>query len=237
MIKCWCKHPKFTWCFDSTHLITGILGHMVIRWSVAKYSVFPRAQAQARSSLSKRLLPSTESNIMVFQNLEGLQCDLPVRAFQRHPCVRLYGPYIQEDSTQVTTHTHTHTHASGGRAVHIASWTCYRALFLFLVLISSFSAYSITGCSITPQWDTCFFQNTKRPISYYGYFLVVGSTRSSNLSFTLKRMSWQPQIKETALRCVVDKIMSSQRCPCPNAPNLWICSHVKWLWVWLRNLR
>ena len=76
---------------------------------MAKYSVFPRVQAQARSSLSKRLLPSTESNIMVFQTLEGLQCDLPVRAFQRHPCVRLYGPCIQEDSTEVTTHTHTHT--------------------------------------------------------------------------------------------------------------------------------
>ena len=77
---------------------------------MAKYSVFPRAQAQARSSLSKRLLPSTESNIMVFQTLEGLQCDLPVRAFQRHPCVRLYGPCIQEDSTEVTTHTLTHAH-------------------------------------------------------------------------------------------------------------------------------
>ena len=153
-------------------------------------------------------------------------------------CETLWAMYPggQHRSDHTHTYTRTHTHP-GGRAVHIASWTCYRALFLFLVLISSFSAYSISGCSITPQWDTCFFQNTKRPISYYGYFLVVGSTRSSNLSFTLKRMSWQSQIKEIALRYVVDKIMSSQRCPYPNAPNLWLCSHVEWLRVWLRNLR
>lgn len=234
MIKCWCKHPKFTWCFDSTHLITGILGHMVIRWSVAKYSVFPRAQVQARSSLSKWLLPSTESNIMVFQNLEGLHV---ICLWEPSKGILVWDFMGRISRRTAPKWPHTHTHASGGWAVHIASWTCYRALFLFLVLISSFSAYSITGCSITPQWDTCFFQNTKRPISYYGYFLVVGSIRSSNLSFTLKRMSWQPQIKETALRYVVDKIMSSQRCPYPNAPNLWICSHVKWLRVWLRNLR
>ena len=166
---------------------------------------------------------------MVFQNLEGLQCDLPVRAFQRRPWVRLYGPCIQEDSTEVTTHTHTHTHTHPwGWVVHIASWTCYRASFLFLVLkIGSFSAYSISGCGIIPQWDICVFQNTKRPISYYGYFSVVGSTGNSNLSLTLKRLSQQPQIKEIALRYAVIKITSTPRCQHHNAPNMWICSHVK----------
>ena len=123
MIKCWCKYPNYTWCFDSMHLITGILDHMVIRWSMAKHSVFPRAQEQARNSLSKWLLSSTDSNIQVFQNLEGLKCDLPVRAFQRHPCMRLYGPWV----AKVTTHTH-----PGGQAVHIASWTYYRVYFSFL---------------------------------------------------------------------------------------------------------
>ena len=136
-------------------------------------------------------------------------------------------PGAQHWSDHTHTHTHTHTHPWGW-VVHTASWTCYRASFLFLVLkIGSFSAYSISGCGIIPQWDICVFQNTKRPISYYGYFSVVGSTGNSNLSFTLKRMSQQPQIKEIALRYVVNKITSSQRCPHPNAPNLWICSHVK----------
>lgn len=33
----------------------------------------------------------------MFQNLEGLQCDLPVKAFQRRPYVTLQGLYIQEE--------------------------------------------------------------------------------------------------------------------------------------------
>ena len=34
---------------------------------------------------------------MMFQNLEDLQCDLPAKAFQRHPYVTLQGLYIQEE--------------------------------------------------------------------------------------------------------------------------------------------